>query len=117
MAHQYKLLHSELPEELDYLVNQHMEKGWELWGNPFATVFPPLNVRTFYQAVVHFDPSGHEIIGNVETALREPAGYTIGVPETPSFEGPCACLEKKGDNPDCPVHCEPPISSAISAGR
>lgn len=122
MTHEYKLLHGDIEETLNKRVNEHLADGWELWGNAFFAGF-----TSVCQAVVRFDPSGHAVIGKAETALREPAGYSVGVPETPGEQagptvevpilpefqtGPivrCTCLEYWGDNPDCRVHNGGPI--------
>ena len=95
-------------------VTKHLVDEWELWGNPFMISMDMEN-GWFCQAVVRFDPSGHSVVGKVETA----AGYSVQVPETPgqefeykpivriarSFTGRiCTCEKRDGDNPDCLVH-------------
>ena len=94
MAHKYKILHNSEQDLLSAQVTKYLAEGWELWGNPFAIIFPSSDVCMSCQAVVRFDPSGHEVIGKVETALsegnglrmaQEPAGYNVQVPETPAI--------------------------------
>ncbi|MBE3038292.1 MAG: DUF1737 domain-containing protein [Chloroflexi bacterium] len=112
MTHEYLILESLNSETLSEKVTEHLADGFDLWGNPF--VVP--QIFAYCQAVVRFDPSGHSVVGHIDTALVEPAGYSIQVPETPgggegraedvpTFEGvPCGCSKIKGDNPKCRVH-------------
>ncbi len=93
MAYQYKLLDYSDSDELSGAVTEHLAKGWDLWGNPFAVVEYG-NQTSYFQAMVQFDPSGHAVVGQVETlrqaqgdaALNEPAGYSVQVPETPGAD-------------------------------
>jgi hypothetical protein len=115
-------------ESLSVQVTKHLADGWDLWGNPFAYVYPSSDVTHICQAVVRQVESEH---GGMRMA-QEPAGYTVQVPETPAArfnvqetlqeiaETPeevtdhdlaasasldsCACLEYQGDNPACRVH-------------
>lgn len=82
MAHQYKTLYYSSPEELDLVIGQYLKKGWDLWGNPFALTIPASGLRIYHQAVVRFDPSGHSVVGKLDAALTETAGYSMQVPET-----------------------------------
>lgn len=85
MAYQYKLLDYSDSDELSGAVTEHLAKGWDLWGNPFAVVEYG-NQTSYFQAMVQFDPSGHGVVGQVESALSEPAGYSVQVPETPGAD-------------------------------
>jgi hypothetical protein len=131
MAHEYKTLYSTGdPELLDMLVNTFMQNGWDLWGNPYVLVYPSSDVRIYHQVMVKFDPEPeHSDIKVTGTALQNPAGFTVQVPETPDWRDQddaretdggatppiirraeplldgmfCSCQEP-GDNTDCPVH-------------
>lgn len=92
MAHKYRLLERPSSDALSNVVTERLADGWELWGNPFAAE-TKYDIR-FFQAMVRFEPSGHAVAGQAETlrqaqgdaALREPAGYSVQVPETPSAD-------------------------------
>ena len=97
MAHKYRLLERPSSDELSDVVTERLANGWDLWGNPFVEVVGYERHVTdvhYFQAMVSFDPSGrevpaapsaHAVAGKVETALGEPAGYNVQVPETPSM--------------------------------
>lgn len=88
MKHQYKLLECASSTELNSMVTQHLSDEWDLWGNPFGLeggfvegeFGPAIKGIHYFQAVVRFDPSGHTVAGQIEMALREPAGYSMGIP-------------------------------------
>ncbi|TRZ51165.1 DUF1737 domain-containing protein [bacterium] len=82
MAHEYKLLTGETVYVLSTLVTAHLADGFELWGNPFA-VSTDIRSYLFCQAVVRQVEREH---GGMRMA-QEPAGYTVGVPETPEEDG------------------------------
>lgn len=140
MTHEYKLLERGTDIDLGIAVTRALGEGWELWGNPFvqeAVYEGEVEDIHYFQAVVRFDLSGHEVVGKLDFVLREPAGYTVGVPETPGEQArptvqvpilleftykpvvesaqalvsgvPCACFEKAGDNPQCRLHGDGPI--------
>jgi hypothetical protein len=128
MGHQYKLLHSTYQEALARQVNEHLEIGWELWGNPFCA-----GQYTINQALVRFEPTTIPDKMNLD-ALTQPAGFSTQVPETPMEKGYqaqglvspeaeylpkvesvrplfsgilCCCEKRAGDNPDCTAHRRP----------
>jgi hypothetical protein len=139
MGHEYKLLDCVGSVELSKEVTQHLADGWDLWGNPFVS-HNEIGDQYFHQTVVRFDLAGHSVVGKLETALSEPAGYAVGVPETPEARemqngptvevpileelqgrpfvefagGLCACYEKAGDNPECPIHRTSAPSGRVS---
>jgi len=89
MAHKYRLLERPSSEKLSDVVTERLADGWDLWGNPFAVeveYFGQAKEVRYFQAMVRFDASGHAVAGKVETALGEPAGYSVQVPETPSMD-------------------------------
>lgn len=88
MAHEYKTLYAVRPEELDAKVNEYQAEGWDLWGNQYALAVEGIIGHSvlYHQVMVRFDPSGHSVAGKQDTALREPAGFSNQVPETPAVK-------------------------------
>ncbi len=94
MAHKYILLERSSSGELSAVVTERLADGWDLWGNPLIWYLDYLREVHYFQAMVRFDPSGHAVVGQVETlrqaqgdaALNEPAGYSVQVPETPGAD-------------------------------
>jgi hypothetical protein len=133
MRHEYKVLHGEIPEALDEEVNIYLNRGWDLWGNPFVsriiTVYQS-EINNYCQVVVRMqtEDQGRETEAEGMRMAQEPAGYTVQVPVLEELEtrpteamkefkekvlGPwveknigklCCCAEYIGDNPNCPVH-------------
>ena len=46
---EYKLISASTPEELNKLVNEHLAKGWMVFGSPLVTSY---SGSTFSQAVI-----------------------------------------------------------------
>lgn len=121
MAHEYRLITGNDILEFEKAVTSYLVEGWDLWGNPFVSVYPSSDIRVFYQAVVRMAPPV-SYVGKLETALtNEPAGFSMQIPETPKvqstsplFDGRlCACFEKEGDNLDCPIHYGQPVPNLV----
>jgi hypothetical protein len=83
MSHKYQLQVAASPWRLSVAINACLADGWELWGNPFALVYPSSETITYCQAVVKI---GEEKDWREETRKqsRPAAGYTVGTPEMPT---------------------------------
>lgn len=136
MKHEYMLLEDDFSGQLSKRISEYLAQGWDLWGNPFgfeAEFDADIRTPHFCQALVRLVESPLTLATQVakvaddgltpsqfKSPLADPPGFTVGVPETPSFihSGPtapatswipseptafCTC-EKEGDNPDCRLH-------------
>jgi hypothetical protein len=82
MTHEYKIVQSSGSGLLGIAVTHCLAEGWELWGNPFLLTYDMVENGYICQAMVRQVESEH---GGMRMA-QEPAGYTVGVPETPAVE-------------------------------
>ena len=77
LKREYQLLEAGTTQDLGIKVTQHLDAGWETWGNPFgleAEFDADIRDVHYYQAVVRYTET--------KTAVSS-IGYTVGVPETP----------------------------------
>ena len=132
----YKLLHGDNPETLSDEVTAHLEQGWELCCNPFASSmkgsYGIVPETVFCQAVWRYGQSVPPI-REEKDELAEPSqsrrmaaalemvgaqAYALSADHIVEsakllFAGIlCSCFERPGDNPDCPVHKTGVVSHA-----
>jgi hypothetical protein len=124
--YEYQLIFGVSPEQLTVRIARLGEEDWDPFMGSYASIFPSSDIQIFYQMMCRVKAVGMDHVA-ADVRSQETAESGEKVPETPGeavsrlevetmtgkavmnvrslFAGIlCACFEREGDNPECPIH-------------